>query len=263
VLFCRADTSFEHYEIYETRRGPDGRWSAPVMPSFARSWSNADPHFTPDGRSVFFISNRPDAGGSTARDVHHIWVVDLASNGEWGTPRYLGPPVNLPGVDAWSPSVAANGNLYWGADRPGTLGGNDLWMSRRVGDGYGAPENLGPAINTAGQEVEPWISPDERYLIFSALSRSDSLGSYDLYLSRRVAGRWEPARRLGEGINSTARDFNQSVSPDGAWLYFSSTRRFDGALGERFDVPRDDSQVKGIGNGLGDIYRVPMRALGL
>ena len=62
MLFGRADDAFEHYEIYETRLGNDHLWSMPVKPSFAEQWSNADPHFSPDGTRVFFISNRPDAG---------------------------------------------------------------------------------------------------------------------------------------------------------------------------------------------------------
>src|SRR5690348_2258367 len=57
VLFCRANADFSAYDIYETRRDRAGHWSAPVKPAFAERWSNADPHISPDGRTVFFISN--------------------------------------------------------------------------------------------------------------------------------------------------------------------------------------------------------------
>jgi Tol biopolymer transport system component len=263
VLFCRADDKFQRYELLETRLDDLGRWSPPIRPRFARQWSNADPHISPDGSRVFFISNRPNPGEVAERDSYDIWVAPRQADGEWGDAERLPAPVNDPTVDEWSPSVAASGNLYFGSERPGTRGGTDLWVARLVGGVYQAPENLGDAINSPGGEVEPWISPDERTLIFSAVRRADNLGGYDLYLSRNTEGRWSPARRLPEPINSRASDYNQSVSPDGQWLYFSTTRPLTGPLGGRFDEPRDDAAIHGIGNGkTGDIYRVPMSALG-
>jgi Tol biopolymer transport system component len=265
ALFCRADDTFAHYDIYETRLDARGHWSAPVKPRFAARWSNADPHISPDGRRVFFISNRPvsPAASDAERAIHDIWTAALQPDGEWSDAERLPAPVNDLTTDRWSPAVAASGNLYFGAELPGGLGGDDLWVVRKAGDHYLPPENLGDAINTAGREVEPWIAPDESYLIFSGLRRADSLGGYDLYLSERVDGRWAPARRLPEPINSPSGDFNQSVSPDGRWLYFSSNRPSAGPVGPRFDDPPDDAALRGIGNGkTGDIYRVAMTAIG-
>lgn len=245
VLFGRADDAFELYDLYETRLGDDGQWSPPVKPRFAERWSNADPHFSPDGKRVFFISNRPEGSETTPRATYDIWMAPLQPDGAWGEAERLPPPVNDPGVDEWSPAVAASGNLYFGAERPGTHGGSDLWVARLVDGVYRAPENLGDGINTAAHEVEPWIAPDESYLIFSALRRAGGKGGYDLYLSRKQGDQWGKAEPHAAGINSSAGDWNHSVSPDGAWLYFSSNRPAPGS------------------NGKGDIYRVPMAVLGL
>ena len=263
ALFCQANDSFTVFQIYETRR-PDAKspWGPPVVPRFAGSWSNADPHITLDGRTVFFISNRPGPGQSGAQATHDIWYATLDTTGEWGDAVQVPPPISMPGVDEWSPSVAANGNLYFGAERPTGHGFNDLWVARRKGDTYETPENLGDAINTNRGEVEPWIARDESYLIFSGRGRPDGVGGFDLYLSRRVDGKWTKARPI-DVVNTKALEFNQTVSPDGKWLYFSSTRPHEGAVGERFDVPRNDSAVAGIGKGTGDIYRIPLRAIGL
>ena len=265
VLFGRADDAFESYELLETRRDAAGRWSTPARPRFAARWSNADPHVSPDGRTVYFISNRPNPGEHSVRATYDIWAAHLQPGGEWGEAERLPAPVNDPARDEWSPAVAADGSLYFGAERAGTRGGSDLWVSRRVAGTYREPENLGDAINTDAHEVEPWIAPDGRYLLFSALRRPEGLGGYDLYLSRRGAdGRWERAQRLPEGINTAAGDWNHSVSPDGEWLYFSSSRPYEGPLGERLDTPRDERSIRGIGDGRrGDIYRVRLRALGL
>ena len=263
VLFCRANDDFSTYDIYETRRGPDGHWRAPSKPPFAATWSNADPHIAPDGRTVFFVSNRlgPDARGSQA--TYDIWYAAREPDGEWGEARLVPPPVSMPGVDEFSPAVAANGDLYFGSERPGGRGGFDLWVARRIDGMYQAPVNLGDSVNTAGNEVEPWIAPDAAYLIFSGTGRSDSVGRYDLYVSRSLNGVWQRAELLGHGVNTTASDFNQSVSPEGRWLYFSSTRPHPGPVGQRFDAPPDDRNISGIGDGKGDIYRIDMRELGL
>jgi Tol biopolymer transport system component len=263
ALFCRANDDFSAYQIYETQRDAAGHWRAPTTPLFATGPSNADPHIAPDGRTVFFVSNRPVPGEGGPQGTYDIWYATLQPDGEWGEAHHLAPPVNAPGVDEFSPSVAANGDLYFGSERPGGRGGFDLWVSRRVDGVYQTPENLGDSINTAGNEVEPWIAPDQSYVIFSGKARADSVGRYDLYVTRRVNGVWQPPERLGHGVNTAAFDFNESVSPDGRWLYFSSTRPLAGPLGERFDVPPDDHNITGIGNGTGDMYRIAMRELGL
>jgi Tol biopolymer transport system component len=263
ALFCRANATFSSYQIYQTRLDESGHWSAPTTPRFAGSFSNADPHIAPDGHTVFFISNRPAPGQTGAQETFDVWYATLDTTGEWSDARHVPPPVSLPDVDEWSPSVSASGNLYFGSERPSGHGGLDLWMARRAGDAYEAPVNLGDSINTAANEVEPWIAPDESYLIFSGMGRADSVGRYDIYVSRRGRAGWRRARPAPAGVNSRWLDFNQSVSPDGQWLYFSSTRPHTGPLGERFDFPRNDSTVAGIGNRKGDIYRVPVRSLGL
>src|SRR5687767_10158919 len=95
-----------------------------------------------------------------------------------------------------------NGNLYVGTIRPGGKGGNDLYVARWANGRYVEPETLGDSINTAAGEFEPWISPDERYLIFSAVGRPDGAGGFDLYYSERRDGVWQGARPLTT-INST------------------------------------------------------------
>jgi hypothetical protein len=107
----------------------------------------------------------------------------------------------------------------------------DRATARRVNGAYKPPENLGPRINSAGHEVEPWVAADGSYLIFSAKERSDSTGRYDLYQGRRSRGSWQAPEPL-ERVNTRWHEFNQSVSPDGQWLYFSSTRPHDGPVGD-------------------------------
>jgi enamine deaminase RidA (YjgF/YER057c/UK114 family) len=234
ALFGRADDAFEKFTIFESRRSATG-WSPPVKPRFASAYSDADPHIAPDGSAVYFISNRPLDGSTTPRPIHDVFVAKRTPRG-WSDATRLPAPINDGKTDRWSPAIARNGNLYFGGELTGTRGGSDLWRSRFVNGAYEAPENLGVAINTAAHEVEPWIAPDESYLIFSALRRDGGAGHYDLFASRRDGARWTPARPL-RAINTSASEWNHSVSPDGRWLYFTSTRATN--KGDMFRIPME------------------------
>ena len=258
AYFGRATADFGAWTILEAHRTGEG-WGRVAVAPFSGRWSDADPHLTADGNTLFFISNRPDSGDA-AKATCDLWVVEREGGG-WGTPRSLGPEVNT-GVTEWSPSVAANGNLYFGSAREGGRGRDDLWMSRRVDGRYTAPVNLGDSINTKFGELEPWIAPDESWLVFSAGGRADGQGGLDLYISFRRDGTWSGARPLGHGINSPAFDFNPSVSPDGRTFFFTSARS---RLGEPPAKARTHDELmralSSPGNGLGDIYSIPIEAL--
>ena len=260
AYLCRAAADFGYWTILETRqRG--GKWTTPTMASFSGRWSDADPHLTQDGSKLFFISNRPDSG-DTAKASCDLWMVEREGQG-WGDPRPLGPEVNGAGTE-WSPSVAANGNLYFGATREGGKGRDDIWMARFENGRYASPVNLGDSINTRSGEVEPWIAPDESYLIFSAGGRPDGQGGLDLYISFRRDGAWSGARPLGHGINSPSWDFNPSVSPDGRTFFFTSARsRLADPPPQRMSYDELTQRLHGPGNGLGDIYSIPIAALGI
>jgi hypothetical protein len=101
-------------------------------------------------------------------------------------------------------------------------------------------------------------------MIFSAQGRPDGLGDYDLYISFRRDGIWQRALHLPAPINSDAGDLNPSVSPDGRYLYFSSTRSvFDTIPSRPYDYRELWRRLMSPGNGLGDIYRVDMTQLGV
>src|SRR5690606_16169663 len=101
-----------------------------------------------------------------------------------------------------------------------------IWRSRLVNGVYQPPENLGAPINSKGEEIEAFVTPDERLLVIAARNRGDEVGTYDLYVSRRRGDRWEAPRNLGPRVNSYAWEFSPRLSPDGALLLFTSNRGF-------------------------------------
>ena len=201
-------------------RFENGRWSAPQTAPFSGRYFDKEPYISPDGRRLFFASRRPDAEGApprTGRDFD-IWMVEQANNG-WSSPIHLGPEINTTNYENY-PAVAANGNLYFASVREGGRGGNDLYCARFVNGRYMPAENLSDSINTPATEADPYIAPDESYMIFSS-DRQGTYGEGDLYVSFREGGRWTEPRNLGNVINTSEYEYTPFVTPGGQYLFFS------------------------------------------
>ncbi len=148
-------------------------------------------------------------------------------------PQNLGPAINSK-HDEYLPAITADEQTLIitrrGPSDKKTRGrGNyreeDFYVSHKKNGEWTEAENLGPPINTPGNEGAQCISPDGQYLFFTACDRPDGFGSCDLYYSRRVGEKWSPPRNMGEKVNSRGWDSQPSISADGRTLYFSSSRK--------------------------------------
>ena len=193
-------------------------WSTPVVATFSGTYPDIDPFVTPDGQRLFFSSIRP-VGGQARRDLD-LWMLERRPDGQWGDPIHLGAAVNSESDELY-PSVAADGTLLFGSDRPGGLGGWDIYHASRSPDGtYTAASNVGAPINSVHWEFNPAIAADGQTLVFTSLNRPGGRGLGDLYQSRRVSGAWEEPRPLEAQVNTPDDEFHPSLSPDGLILYF-------------------------------------------
>jgi hypothetical protein len=206
--FVRSDKTFRGWRMLVSRCGASG-WAAPADAPIAGDGVEADPWFTRDGRTLWFISTRT-TDGLTRRDLD-IWKAERGRDGRWATPARLPAPVNSPGQE-WYPRLSADGWLYFGSSRAGGLGRTDIWRARQV-RGRWTVENLGPAVNTAGDEYEPLPSPDGRSLIVQA--------DESYYLTRRRGRGWTPRVKLGQAINGNGSEIGAAISPSGRSLLFA------------------------------------------
>lgn len=231
----------------------NGNWTPPQVAPFSGQYSDADPFITADGKRMFFISNRPLPNSKTVQKFN-IYVMDKLPNGEWGPPQNLGKPVNSE-TSEYFPTLTSDGTLYFGSRRAGGKGGVDLYRARFSDGKFQEPENLGDAINTQADEYEPFVSPDESYLIFMADSRPDGLGGYDLYISYRENGKWTKAVNLGAPINTPANELSAKISRDGRYFFWTSSRSaIDQPKAKPWTIEELTKAVRGPRNGLGDIY---------
>ena len=241
-------------------------WGKPQVAHFSGRWADGDLSFAPDGRTAYFVSSRPPPAGGADKEDTDIWRLRRGEDGEWGEPEHV-PELASDGFE-WFPNMTADGWLYFGSERTegnlGPGGTSDLWRARLVGERYSRPENLGPLLNTPGQDIEPWISPDGRMLVFASSGRNDTLGSYDLYVSHRCGESWSEPRNLGAEVNSPAWEFGGRPSPDGRYLFFTSNRVLADRPPHR-PLSFDElvRQLRAPGNGLRDVYRIAISRLDL
>jgi len=137
----------------------------------------------------------------------------------------LGDAINSPFSD-FGPIICPDGNqLYFTSDRTGGMGGQDVWVSERVGGEWKPAKNLGPPIHTAGDEGPDSFSISENALYFTACDREFGHGGCDIYVSFKLSdGKWSLPENLGEPVNSSHNESNASISSDGDFIIFTSDR---------------------------------------
>jgi len=235
--FYRTSTSAEEHgeDFLATRAVKDDSWDAPVRlgrvgdPRSSWKMIGVIPGYTTgDGLEIYFL-DYPAAGGYGSYD---LWMMKREAIGaDWSAPVNLGPLVNSPDGEL-PPTISPDGlELYFGSSatppRPGAYGGEDLWVSKRAArnDPWGAPVNLGPAVNTVHRENLPILLGDGLMLFFFS-RRPGGYGQSDLYVTTRasLSDSWGPPVNLGPFVNSAGAELYAYVSPDGSTLFFDSDR---------------------------------------
>lgn len=219
--FYYTVTSYRHPVIVFTRKQGQ-QWSKPQVAPFSGVYSDLEPHFSADGKSLYFASNRPLKEGDPVKD-YDIWVVRKQQDG-WGKPQNLDVPVNTK-ANEFYPSITSEGTLYWTSISSEGFGGEDIFYSELLEGEYRIATVLSDSINTSADEYNAYIARDGSYLIFSSTGWGKGEGSGDLYISfRKGDDTWTQAINMGPEVNSPSFDFCPFVSEDGRELFFTSNR---------------------------------------
>jgi len=224
-VFARSAAGFKRSQIFWQRRGADGAWQAPEPLPFADPrWRDSDPHLAGDGKTLSFISDRPGAGeqASGQLDLFEARLLDAAA-GRWTAPRRLPEPLQSPGYELGPERHGER--LYFASYRAGGPGKLSIYQADQETE---PPQALPAPINEGEANSDFTLSPDGRYALWWS-SRAGAEGGGDLYLAERVGEQFGPALRLPAPINGPGFEFTPSVSADGRWLLFASTRAAPGS----------------------------------
>jgi hypothetical protein len=173
-----------------------------------------------NGRYMYFTAcDRP--GGMGSCDIYF----SAFNDGKWSEPYNLRTPVNSSHWES-QPSISADGKtLFFSSNRPGGMGGKDLWYSiMNDKNQWTTPVNMGDKINTDGDEMSPFIHFDGKTLYFASDGRT-GLGGFDIYLTRmNIDSTWSEPQNLGYPINTYNDEMGLVIESGGQKAYFSSIR---------------------------------------
>ncbi len=173
--------------------------------------------FTADGKTMFFTFSKPVIGEDQGAKI----MMSTRSGGAWSEPKELHLFEDST-ITCGHPAVTHNADtLYFVSDAPEGYGGNDIWMVENLGDGWGIPENLGPQINTAANELYPYLRHDG--ILFFASNGHAGFGGLDIFRAEKQDGQWQ-VRNMGIPFNSQNDDFGITFEKGKEDGFFSSNR---------------------------------------
>jgi len=201
----------------------DGRWTKPQVAPFSE-YSPYNFTVGPDDQTIYFTTLRsPDLTTRMFLEEANIWAVKLEMDG-WTEPVMLGRSINTEQYYENYPTVTNDGTIYYMSRREVGIGWTDLWRSRNIDGKYATAENVGEPVNSEFGDADPFIAPDESYLIVCQ-KKEGGFGEFDLYAYfQEPDGSWTEGINLGEGVNSAGAEFRPYVTPDGKYLFFTSHR---------------------------------------
>ncbi len=156
----------------------------------------------------------------TGLAIAKIYAISY-KNGKWSNPVDLS--INSNDFTNMHPSVSKDGKtMYFVSNRPGGLGGTDIYSSTNVNGKWSEPVNLGAKINTAGNEQFPYMS-SEGYLYFASNGHA-GLGGLDVFMSEQIAGEWQFPLNMGAPVNTNFDDFSLIYDKELNQGFFCSNR---------------------------------------
>ncbi len=221
--FYKSELDMKVPQFYQSKRQKDGTFSSgnKLLSPFNIEENEGMPTLTSDNKLLYYSITKKEKNNYSNCDIYYSEF----HNGEWTELKNAGLSVNTPNTWESQPSITSDGSyLYFASNRPGGFGGTDIWRVRRLPNGdWGRPENLGPTVNTEGNERSPFIHPDGISLYFAS-DGWEGLGGLDMYFTRVNDSRYQKPLNLGHPINSEGDEFYFGITTNGRKAYFSSNK---------------------------------------
>jgi len=242
LIYTRRDEQDENFYLVNFL---NEHWSKPKILNFPSNtiYNEGAYSISSDSKEIFFAScNRIDGYGNC-----DLYYAEIINDSLWSEPINLGPSVNTKGWES-QPSISLDNKLlFFSSNRDGGYGRRDIWCSVRLDKyNWSEPFNLGPNVNTAKDEITPFIFYDSNKIYFSS-SGHIGMGGYDLFMSDIYNGSFQEAINLGYPINSNKDESSLVITKNSKKAFFASNR------GEKidldlfmFDLPEDMKSNKFI-----------------
>lgn len=213
-------TGMKNNDFFYSRKDENGKWLRPeAVEGLNTEFDEGAASFTPIGTTMYYTFAPMDPAKPTATKIY----VSQRTGGGWSAGR----DIEISKKDTLSvfahPSISPSGDyLYFVSDMPGGYGGKDIWRAAMIGDMVNYLENLGPDINTSGDEMFPFMRSDT--VMYFSSDGHVGMGGLDVYKATlKVNNKWE-IENMGSPINSNGDDFGMTFNGYNEAGYFSSNR---------------------------------------
>ncbi len=213
-------TGMKNADIFVAKRNNSGAWEAPkpMQGAFNSPSDEGAVSFSGDFSNIYFTRCQLPALSSSTAEI----FTSKRSDATWSEPRKLQLLKDSTEMFA-HPAISPKGDyLYFVSDRPGGLGGKDIWRSKIEGGKFLLPENLGSQINTPGDEMYPFVR--ENGELYFSTNGLPGLGGLDLFVAEPVSENEWKVRNMGMPVNSFADDFGITFAGLDESGLFSSNR---------------------------------------
>ena len=215
-----AITGQRNNDFFLVKQDEQGNWLAPVEleDEVNTEFDEGTPSFSKDGNTMYYTYCAQDPEGPRTSEIY----VSTRSSAKWG--KGTRASIVKDSVTALGhPAVSPDGKyLYYVSDAVGGFGGKDIFRSRLVGNDFGPMENLGPDINTPGDEMFPYVR--DSVTLYFASNGHPGMGGLDLFKATQDStGKWH-VENLKAPINSMGDDFGITFEGDKEKGFFSSNR---------------------------------------
>ncbi|MCD8270378.1 MAG: OmpA family protein [Parabacteroides sp.] len=215
-----AITGARNNDFFLVKQDEQGNWLAPIEleDEVNTEFDEGTPSFSKDGNTMYYTYCAQDPEGPRTSEIY----VSTRSSAKWG--KGTRAAIVKDSVTALGhPAVSPDGKyLYYVSDAVGGFGGKDIFRSRLVGNDFGPMENLGPEINTPGDEMFPYVR--DSVTLYFASNGYPGMGGLDLFKATQDStGHWH-VENLKAPINSMADDFGITFEGNKEKGFFSSNR---------------------------------------
>jgi outer membrane protein OmpA-like peptidoglycan-associated protein len=223
ALAYGIDRSVNEDLFFTTR--VDGQWGeAQPFKTINTRYNEGSACLTKDGKKLYFARcNSPDSHGHC-----DIFEADMKPDSTWGDVKNLGTNINTTAWDS-HPSLSHSGDtLFFASDRIGGFGLSDIYFSTKNKDGKWQPaKNMGPTINTRGNEVSPFFHHKFNVLYFSSNGQPLNFGDFDIYKSYRDNAVWGEPKNIGPLVNGPGSEYYFTIDSESSHLYYARSEEED------------------------------------
>ena len=233
----RTKLSYRENEDLYYSKNYDGFWdeAVPFAKVINSDCNEGSACLSRDGKTMYFARCKVTEFQYDCRDCMgscDIYVTTLEDDTTWSVPRNLGANVNSIYWDSQPTLSHTEDTLFFASDRKGGIGLSDIYFTHKIrGGGWAPAQNMGPVINTRGNEVSPFYHPTHHVFYFSSNGQLFNFGNFDstehffrtfdIYKTLKIEDKWQEPKNIGPLVNGKGDEYYFTIDSKSKDLFYA------------------------------------------